>query len=160
MNTVSDDYVGGQGTDADAGHGFQGVFHIRGSLAFFYIQVLLNQFQYRLPSPHVASCPPTNSDHFSALWLSIELGIKTNNSLHLTGEKPQASGYNRDRLRRDISDLILDFLLLLSYQVALGLAPIPLPRTNLGVTTSLFLRCMLSVKALSFLDLRQCRIVR
>jgi hypothetical protein len=35
MNVVSDDHIRGQGTNADASYGFQGIFHIRSSLTLF-----------------------------------------------------------------------------------------------------------------------------
>ena len=110
VDVVANDYVRGQGADADAGYRLQCVFQIGGSLTFVYIQVLLDQFQYRLPSPNMTSCSPADSNNFFATWLGVELGIEANNPLHLTGEEPQASGYERDRLGRDISELTLDSL--------------------------------------------------
>jgi hypothetical protein len=35
VNMVSDDYIGGKGTNANAGYGFQGIFQIRASLTLF-----------------------------------------------------------------------------------------------------------------------------
>jgi hypothetical protein len=35
MNVVTDDHIRGQGTNADASYGFQGIFQIRAGLPFF-----------------------------------------------------------------------------------------------------------------------------
>ena len=110
MDMIINDHIRCQSTNADAGYGFQGVFKIRASFALIYPQALSNQFQYRLSSSHVAGCPPADSDDFSAPWLSVKLSIKTDHALYLTRRKPQTSGYERYRLRRDISELTLDFL--------------------------------------------------
>ena len=110
MDVVTNDHIRGQGTNADAGYSLQGVFQIGAGFSLFYIQLLFNQFQDRLPSPHMAGCPPTNPNNFSAPWLSVELSIKTYHPLHLTGEKSQASSYEWHRLRRNIPELTLDFL--------------------------------------------------
>jgi hypothetical protein len=108
MDVVAHHYVRRQRTDPDASYGFQGILHIGGSLAFVYVQVLLDQFQYRLSSTHMAGRAPAHPDNFSAPWLSVKLGVEANHPLHLTGEEPQAPGYERYGLRRDIAELALN----------------------------------------------------
>jgi len=110
MNVVSDDHIGGQGTNADASDGLQGVFQIRAGLSLFYTQVLFDKFQYCLPSPNVAGCPWTDSDQLSPAGLRIELRVESNHRFYLAGEKPQGSGYERYGLRRDIAELSLNLL--------------------------------------------------
>ena len=110
MDVVADDYVRSQGAVPNAGYSLQRIFLIRSSLTLVYIQVLSIQFQYRLPSPNMTSCSPADSNDFFAARLSVELGVEANHPLHLTGEEPQISGYERYRLGRDISELTLDLL--------------------------------------------------
>lgn len=110
MGVLSNDYVGCQGTNADAGNGLQGVFKIGTSLTFLEAELLLYQFKYGLSATYMACGASAYPDNLFPAGGSVELFIEGDHPLYLCWEKAGTSGYELYCLGGNISAFLLDIL--------------------------------------------------